>query len=171
MQREIFHKGRNPFISEIFKRVEPKEREKIIESGEPCVVIATSGMLIGGPAIEYLKGFAHDKKNKLIFVGYQAEGTLGRRIQKGWRSIPVPGEGGKNKTLELKLKIETVNGLTGHAGRKELISYIRNLGARPERIIINHGEPKKSLELARDIHKMYRLETLVPRNMESVRLK
>ncbi len=171
LQREIFHKGRNPFISDIFKRVQPKERENIIDSGEPGVVIATSGMLIGGPAIEYLKGFAHVKKNKLVFVGYQAEGTLGRRIQKGWRSIPISGEGGKTKTLELKLGVETVHGLTGHASRKELMFYLKRLSARPERVIINHGEPKKCLELARDLHRVYKIETLVPKNMESVRLR
>ena len=171
LQREIFHKGRNPFISDIFKRVQPKERESIIDSGEPGVIIATSGMLIGGPAIEYLKGFAHAKKNKLVFVGYQAEGTLGRRIQKGWRSIPISGEGGKTKTLELKLGVETVYGLTGHASRKELMFYLKRLSARPERVIINHGEPKKCLELARDIHRTYKIETLVPKNMESVRLR
>ncbi len=171
LQREIFHRGRNPFTYEKFKRVAPKEREKIIESGEPAVVIATSGMLIGGPAVEYLKGFAHSPKNKLIFVGYQAEGTLGSRIQKGWRSIPISGEGGKTKTLELKLQVETVHGLTGHASRKELMAYIKNLTARPERVVINHGEPKKIMELSRDIHRAYRVETIAPKNMESVRLK
>ncbi|HDD72761.1 MAG TPA: beta-CASP ribonuclease aCPSF1 [Candidatus Aenigmarchaeota archaeon] len=171
LQREIFHRGRNPFISDIFKKVSPRERQSIIDSGEPAVIIATSGMLIGGPAIEYLKGLAHNKKNKLVFVGYQGEGTLGRRIQKGWREIPLPGEDGRTKILELKLGVESVYGLTGHSGRRQIMSYIRNLTCRPERIIVNHGEQKKCLELSRDIHRVYRIETIAPRNMECVRLK
>lgn len=171
LQREIFHKGKNPFVSEMFKRVEPKERNKVLESGEPAVVIATSGMLIGGPAIEYLKGFAHDKKNKLIFVGYQAEGTLGSRIQKGWRSIPVSEKGGRTSTLELKLEVDSVHGLSGHSSRKELMAYIKNLTCRPERVVINHGEAKKVLELSRDIHRAFRVETAAPRNLECLRLR
>ncbi|MCK4714838.1 MAG: beta-CASP ribonuclease aCPSF1, partial [Candidatus Aenigmarchaeota archaeon] len=75
VQRDIFHRGRNPFLYEKFHRVVPKERADIIDNGEPGVIIATSGMLIGGPAIEYLKGLAMGRKNTLLFVGYQGEGT------------------------------------------------------------------------------------------------
>lgn len=171
LQRDIFHRGDNPFLYEKFKRVVPKERDGIIDSSEPGVVLATSGMLIGGPAIEYLKGFAPNKKDKLIFVGYQAEGTLGRRIQKGWREIPIRDPRGKTRTLELKLKVDTVHGLTGHSGRNEIVNYIRRLPSRPERIIVNHGESKKCIELSRDLHKIYRVETAVPKDMESVRLR
>ena len=117
LQRQIFHYGKNPFLSEVFHNVAPKERNDLIDSGEPKIILATSGMLIGGPAIEYLKGFAHDKKNMLIFVGYQGEGTLGRRIQKGWREIPITGAGGRNKTLSLELEVNTIEGFGGHADR------------------------------------------------------
>jgi len=171
MQKQILYYGKNPFISEIFHRVVPKERDKILDSSEPCVVIATSGMLIGGPAMEYLKAFASDKRNTLIFVGYQAEGTLGRRIQKGWREIPVTGEDGKIKSLELKLNVETIEGLSGHSDRNQLISYIYKLGSRPERIIVNHGDGHIPVELARDIHKMFKIEAIAPKNLEVIRLK
>ncbi|MFH1445060.1 MAG: beta-CASP ribonuclease aCPSF1 [Nanoarchaeota archaeon] len=171
MQREIFHRGKNPFLSEIFHRVEPKERDSIINSGKPFVVIATSGMLIGGPAIEYLKAFAHDENNLLLFSGYQAEGTLGRRIQKGWKEIPVTAERGRTKTLEIKMNIDTIHGLSGHSGRSQLMSYIGKLRDRPERVIVNHGDPKKCVEFARDVHKTFRCETVAPKNLEVVRLK
>ncbi len=169
-QRQIFHYGKNPFLSEIFHPVAPKERNNVIDSGEPCVIIATSGMLIGGPAVEYLKGLAHDKKNLLLFVGYQAEGTMGRRIQKGWKEIPISGDRGRNRVLEMKMEVDTVSGLSGHADRSQLTSYIHKL-PRPERIIVNHGEPKKSVEFARDVHRMLRCETMTPRNLDAIRLK
>jgi len=170
MQRDIFHRGKNPLTSEAFKKVAPKERNDIIDDGKPGVIIATSGMLIGGPAVEYLKALAHDKKNMIMFVGYQAEGTPGRRIQKGWREVPIYGDG-KTKTLKLELEIETTSGLSGHADRRELMSFIHRLPSRPERIITGHGENAKCLELARDAHKNFRSETIAPKNLEAIRLK
>jgi KH/beta-lactamase-domain protein len=171
MQKQILYYGKNPFISDIFKRVAPKERDGILDSAEPCVVIATSGMLIGGPAMEYLKAFASDPKNTLIFVGYQAEGTLGRRIQKGWKEIPVSSEGGRVRNLELKLNVETIEGLSGHSDRNQLVSYIYKLGTRPERVIVNHGDGHITTDFARDLHKMFKAETIAPKNLEVIRLK
>ncbi len=172
LQKSIFHYGKNPFLAENFRRIVPKERkEVVIESGDPGVVIATSGMLIGGPALEYLKAFAHDPKNTLLFSGYQGEGTLGRRIQKGWKEVPLPSEKGRRQALEIKMKIETAHGLTGHSGRRQLTNYVHRLRGRPERIVVNHGEARKCGELARDMHKMFKAETLAPKNLESVRMK
>jgi KH/beta-lactamase-domain protein len=170
LQREIFHYGRNPFLSEMFHRVVPRERDKVIDSSEPAVVIATSGMLVGGPAIEYLKAFAPDRKNTLLFIGYQGEGTLGRRIQKGWKEVPIH-EKGRNVGLEIRMDVETVHGLTGHSGRNQLIGFLHRLGSSPERVIVNHGDPKKVMELSRDIRRMFRADALAPKNLESVRLR
>ncbi|MCD6591244.1 MAG: beta-CASP ribonuclease aCPSF1 [Candidatus Aenigmarchaeota archaeon] len=172
LQKQIFHYGNNPFIAENFKRITvSKEREEVIASSEPSVVIATSGMLVGGPALEYLKAFASDKRNTLLFVGYQAEGSLGRRIQKGWREIPIIGEGGKTKALKMEMEVDTIEGLSGHSDRRQLISFIRNLSSKPERIICNHGDGYIPLELARDLHKIYKVETIAPKNLEVLRLK
>ncbi len=171
LQREIFHRGNNPFLSDMFHRVIPKERNSVIDSSEPAVIISTSGMLVGGPVIEYLKGMATDKKNTLLFIGYQGEGTLGRRIQKGWKEVPISTPGGKTRGLEIKIGIETVHGLTGHSGRNQLMGYVGKLTSKPERIIVNHGENRKCVELARDLHRVFRCETLVPKDLESVRLR
>lgn len=172
MQRDIFHKGLNPFIADIFKRVVPKERSKVLESTESGVIIATSGMLIGGPAVEYLKALAPDKKNTLVFVGYQAEGTMGRRIQRGWKEIPLSRESnGRARPIKIDLEVETVHGLSGHSDRKQLVSFVYNLPTKLERIIPNHGENFKCMELTRDLHKIFKCETVAPKNLESIRLK
>ena len=173
IQKQIFHYGKNPFLSDIFKRITvKKERDEVIGSTEPGVVIATSGMLVGGPALEYLKAFASDEKNTLVFVGYQAEGSLGRRIQKGWKEIPITSENGKTKALEINMCVETVEGgLSGHSDRKQLVNFIHKLSSRPERVICNHGDGHTPVELARDLHKYFKLETLAPKNLEVVRLK
>ncbi len=84
LREQIFHEGYNPFLNPIFKPVaNSRERQDIIDSGEPAIIIATSGMLVGGPSVEYFKQLASDPKNSMIFVSYQAEGTLGRQVQRG----------------------------------------------------------------------------------------
>jgi KH/beta-lactamase-domain protein len=170
MQKKIFS-GEDPFLNPIFKRIaSPTEREKAWEE-KPCVIISTSGMLIGGPVMEHLKALAEDPRNTLMFVGYQCEGTLGRRIQKGWREIPVKTEDGKTISVEMKMNVQTIEGLSGHSDRNQLLAFMHRLSSKPDRVIIAHGESQKSLELARAIHKIFRVETNVPRNLESLRLK
>jgi KH/beta-lactamase-domain protein len=111
MRKKIFA-GENPFVNPMFKRIaSSNEREKAWED-KPCVIISTSGMLVGGPAIEHLKALAEDEKNTLIFTGYQCEGTMGRRIQKGWKEIPFKTEEGKTITLPLKMEVQTIDGLS-----------------------------------------------------------
>jgi hypothetical protein len=169
IQNKILHKGRNPFLDPRLKAIgSQKERKEVLDSVHPCIVLSTSGMLVGGPAIEYLKNFAEREKNTLLFVGYQAEGTMGRRIQKGWKYIPLEND---DRGLELKLEIATVEGLSGHSDRNQLLGFINNLKTRPRKIIINHGENSSCVELSRLVHKEFRAETVAPRVLETVRLR
>jgi KH/beta-lactamase-domain protein len=170
LQNQIFHQGRNPFLADMFKKVKGQsERQEVID-GEPCVILATSGMLAGGPVMEYLKAFTEDEKNTLIFVGYQAEGSLGRRIQKGWKEIPLK-ENGKTRALKMNMQIHTVDGFSGHSDRNQLMNYVRRLNQKPERILTCHGEESKCTELAYSLYKTMRTETKAPQNIEVLRLK
>jgi len=169
MQRKIF-KGEDPFLNPLFKRIASKQdREKAWES-RPCVIISTSGMLMGGPVLEHLKKLAEDENNTLIFVGYQAEGTMGRRIQKGWREIPFE-ENGKTITLNLKMRVETVEGLSGHSDRRQLLAFIGKLKAKPNKVIVMHGESKKVQEFSKTVERVFRIESVAPKNLEAIRLK
>ncbi len=166
----IFHHGINPFISENFIRVDsPSKRQDVIDDATPSVILATSGMLNGGPVMEYFRAFAGDERNTIVFVGYQAEGTLGRRIQKGWREVPMPSEGGKRDVVEVNLEVETVDGFSGHSDRRQLLNYVRALKQKPEKIMTIHGDENKCIELASAIYKTYRVETRAPLNLETVR--
>lgn len=170
LRDQIFHKGRNPFLSDIFKRVTGSSMRQEVITGEPCAVLATSGMLAGGPAIEYLKNFAEDARNGIIFVGYQAEGSLGRRIQKGWNEIPL-SEDGKTRAVPIKMSVHTVEGFSGHSDRNQLLNYIRRLNPKPERVLTCHGEESKTIELASALYKSFKMETRAPFNLEALRLK
>lgn len=165
----IFHKGINPFLAQCFVKVEsPKQRTEIIE-GPPCVILATSGMLNGGPVLEYLKRLGPDEKNTLVIVGYQAEGTLGRRIQKGWKELPLSVEG-RTQTVKINLEVTTVDGFSGHSDRQQLMEYMRRIYPKPGRVLTNHGDEGNCLDLASSIYKKYRIPTMAPMNLETVRL-
>jgi len=172
LRDQIFHEGYNPFLNPVFHSVaNSKERQDIIDSGEPAIIIATSGMLVGGPSVEYFKQLAPDPRNSIIFVSYQAEGTLGRQIQRGLKEIPLIGEGGKTEAIRINMEVHTIDGFSGHADRRELISYIARVRPRPERVITVHGEPQKCLDLASSIHKKFGISTRAPNNLDAIRLK
>ena len=166
LRNQIFKEGMNPFLSESFVAVDsPELREKVI-NGDPCVIITTSGMLNGGPVMEYLSNLAADEKNALIFVGYQAEGTLGRRIQKGWREVPL----GRRESIVINLEIVTVDGFSGHSDRRQLMNYIGQIQPRPEKIFTIHGDENNTIDLASSLYKRYHIQTHSPMNLETYRM-
>ena len=171
IRKLIFHKDQNPFLSDIFKRVgSQEERRQLIEETGPCIILATSGMLQGGPSVEYLRHLADNKKNSMIFVNYQGEGSLGRRIQRGEREYAVKN-GSKNEIVQINLEVNTVEGFSGHSNRTQLLNFVDRCEPRPKKIIVNHGDSSRCLELASSLHKNFRVETVAPRNLESVRIK
>lgn len=165
VRNQIFQDN-NPFTSPIFKRIgSPAERKEVIEGG-PCIIIATSGMLVGGASVEYFKNLADSPKNLIVFGSYQAPGSLGRNVQEGATKVKANDE-----VVEVKMQVETMYGLSAHSGRNELLQYVSRMNPRPKRIILNHGEASKCLDLASTLYKLNRVETLVPRNLETIRLK
>jgi KH/beta-lactamase-domain protein len=171
LRTQIFQQKENPFLSPIFKRVDSMDmRRTIADDPEPCVVLATAGMMNGGPVLEYLKAWSSDSKSTIIFVGYQAEGTIGRKIQKGWKEIQLSSRS-DSPTLDMNMNVETVDGFSGHSDRRQLMRYIEGMEPKPERIIIGHGEEFKCSDLASALYKKYGFETRAPPNLETIRMK
>jgi len=167
----IFHQGINPFLNEIFVQVDnPDQREEIVE-GEPCIIMATSGMLAGGPSVEYFRLLAPDEKNCLCFVSYQGEGTLGRRIQKGWKEIQMRNREGQTTVVPVNMCIETVEGFSGHSDRKQILNFVKRVSPAPERVLTCHGEATKCLNLASTIHKALNMDTKALMVTESIKLR
>ncbi len=170
LRDQIFHMGRNPFISEAFNKVQNINERKDIVEGEPSIILSTSGMLTGGNSVEYFKWLCEDEKSTLIFVGYQSEGSLGRRIQKGWKEIPLKEEG-KTKVYNVKMEVKTIEGFSGHSNRRQLMDYIKRVSPRPEKAIMCHGDAYKTMDLASSIHRSYKIETKTPLNLECTRIQ
>jgi len=169
LRSQIFQDN-NPFLSDVFKRVGSAiERKEVLEGG-PCIIIATSGMLVGGASVEYFRYLADNPNNLLVLSCYQGPGSLGREIQEGSRIINL-GKDYNNEKVELKAEVTTLKGLTPHSGRNELLQYVSRMMPRPKKVLVNHGESSKCLDLASSLYRQNRIETIVPRNLETVRLK
>jgi len=161
----------NPFQSEYFTIVEhPSAREEIIE-GRECIILATSGMLEGGPVIEYFKRLASDEKNTIIFVSYQIEGTLGRRVQKGIAEVPMLNSEGKIEIIKIKMRVESIEGFSGHSDRRQIINYVRKVTPKPEKVIVCHGEKAKCYSIADYLRRKFNVDAIAPRVLETIRLR
>jgi len=172
VKKQIFGQDKNPFVSNIFIRVGSQdERAELIASKKPCLVIATSGMLTGGASVEYFRNFAPNKKNAVVFVSYQGEGSLGRRVQRGEKQVPIETFSGKIEMTEIALDVFSVEGLSGHSDRNQLIGFVKKLEPKPRKIIMVHGESNKCLDMASTLHKMIRVETSAPRNLDALRIR
>ena len=120
--------------------------------------------------LKILQKWAQEKKNTIAFVGYQAEGTLGKRIQKGWAEIPL-NVGGSVVNIKMKMSVETCDGFSGHSDRRQLLNFVNNMSPRPEKIIFGHGEESKCIDISSAVHKRYNINTAALNNLETIRFR
>lgn len=171
VKNNILYEGINPFQSDYFTIVEhPSAREEIVD-GEQCIILATSGMLEGGPVIDYFKRLARDERNTIIFVSYQIDGTMGSRVQKGLSDVPIINSKGKIEITKVGMQVESVRGFSGHSDRRQLVNYLHRIKPKPERIIVLHGEKTKSMSMANLFQRKYNIEALVPEVLETIKLR
>ena len=142
----------------------------MIIQGDPAIIVATSGMLNGGPSVLYFKELCNNPNNALIFVSYQGKGTLGSKIQKGITEIQMV-EDRKTVMYHIEMSVHSISGFTGHSDRRELENYILKVTPKPERIVVIHGEESKTNKFASWIYKTTKRESLSPPNGTTIRLK
>ena len=160
----------NPFNSSWFKQVDSREmRETILLDPSPCIVLATSGMMTGGPIIEYLKHWAPEPGNTLCFVGYQASGTLGRRLQEGHSHVPLMDKG-QTLMLDVNCNMVIIDGFSGHSDRNQLMDYVSALNPTPRKIICHHGDPQTCNAFRMGLREKFKVQTYAPANLETLRL-
>ena len=159
----------SPFDSPLFKEAKKDDREKIC-NGSGAVIVTTSGMMNGGPVMDYFYKLAENPANTLVFVGYLAEGTFGRKIQQGLKTFPI-SDNGKTKKIEVKMRIETIDGFSGHADFNQLTSYIASLKPKPKKVLVDHGDPMRAVEFSKYTAGKFGISTSAIRNLEAVRLR
>ncbi len=171
LRKKILETDDNPFDSEYFTNIEHADaREEPLREDSPCIVLATSGMLEGGPVLEYFKNIAPDDKNKVLFVSYQVNGTLGRRVLDGARQVSMLGKEGKIEVVTINCGVEKLDGFSGHSDYNQLMSFVQRLRPKLRRILINHGERRKSENLAMNMRRMYRVPAHYPQIQEAIKL-
>ncbi|MCS7125442.1 MAG: beta-CASP ribonuclease aCPSF1 [Aigarchaeota archaeon] len=165
--------GKNVFLTEYFTPVRStQQREEVLETSGPMIVIATSGMLEGGPILTYLREYAGDERNLLAFVSYQVEGTLGRRLLKDIREIQLMGENGKPEIVNVNMEIVKIDGFSGHSSKQELLNYVKSIQPKPKNVVLLHGEPEAVLSLSKSISKILPSSKIyTPRNLNSITLE
>lgn len=134
--------GNNPFEPENLRIVSSVEESKKINEIKHAVVLAGSGMCTGGRIVHHLKNNLYRKDAHVVFVGYQARGTLGRRLVEGEKSVRVAGD-----EVAVKATLHTINGFSAHADKRDLLAWARNFQTDPT-FFVTHGEPKSSLAFA-----------------------
>jgi hypothetical protein len=176
LRDRIFHEDENPFLADEFNHIDggEEERQEVVDGG-PAIILSTSGMVTGGPIMSWLRHLGSDPNSKLTFVGYQAQGTLGRRIQNGWDEIPVSDFGsdrsGRSSTLSLEMGVQTVDGFSGHADREGLMNFIRNMSPRPEKVLCVHGDESSVQDFSSALYHEFNMRTFAPKNLETFRFK
>lgn len=142
-----------------------EESKRINDVSGPAVIIASSGMMIGGRILHHLKRRLPDSRNTILLGGFMAAGTRGRALQEGARSIRLHG-----MDVPVRAAVMQLSGLSGHAGHDELLRWLSPLAA-PRRTFITHGELASAKALADELHATRGWETHVPRLGESVELE
>lgn len=171
LRQKILETDDNPFDSEYFTNIEHADsRGEAIREDSPGIILATSGMLEGGPVLEYFKNIAPHKQNKILFVSYQVNGTMGRRVLDGAKQVSMLGRGSKVEAVTINAGIEKLDGFSGHSDYNQLMSFVHKLRPKLRRVLVNHGERRKSENLASNIRRMYKLPAYNPQVQEAIKL-
>ncbi|MGH2456219.1 MAG: MBL fold metallo-hydrolase RNA specificity domain-containing protein, partial [Candidatus Limnocylindria bacterium] len=152
------------------------EQSKAIRSApRPLMVIASSGMLTGGRIMHHLKDFLPDPACTLLFIGYQAQGTLGRHLQSGGRTARIDGE-----EYAVRCRVRSISGFSAHADEHELAAWLGSLAraggtdasdGRPKRVFVVHGDPEAAAAFGDRIRRELGLDAHLPAFRETVSLR
>jgi metallo-beta-lactamase family protein len=128
----------------------------------PFMVVSASGMCEGGRVLHHLKNNIGDPRNTVLLTGYQAEHTLGRKIEQQWDQVPIFGE-----LMPLRAEVQKLDALSGHADREEMLGWMKPIANGLKKVFLVHGEPEQQTAFASAIRERYGLEVVIPGRGES----
>jgi len=156
--KEYIANGDNPLDFPTLKFTQSPEDSKMLnERKDSIIIISASGMCDAGRIKHHLKHNLWRKESTIIFVGYQAAGTLGRRILDGATKVKLFGE-----EITVNARIEVIDGFSGHADKDGLLSWISSISKKPKKIFVVHGEEETTAIFAKTITDEFGLQCIVP---------
>ncbi|MCD5414368.1 MAG: MBL fold metallo-hydrolase [Clostridiales bacterium] len=156
--KKLILSGDNPLeFDNLFFVRDVKESKRLNTSDFPKVVISASGMCTAGRIRHHLKHNLWKAKNSVVFVGYQANGTLGRKLKDGATKVKLLGE-----EVAVKAEIHSIDGFSAHADQQDLINWISSFKKKPKKIFIVHGEEESSIPFARLINEELNIQAIIP---------
>ncbi len=165
--RAIVDQGFDPFnMPNLHFTSSTKESIAINEKSGPAIIVAASGMCTAGRIKHHLKHNLWRPGASIIIVGFQAQGTTGRKIVDGEKTVKIFSE-----DVAVKAKVFTIGGFSAHADQKDLLEWVSHFAEPRPRTFVVHGEATASEELARVIHERFDMEVHVPRWKECLMLK
>ncbi len=154
----IVEKGINPLVFPGLKTTVTSDESKMINFNDnPKVIISASGMCEAGRIRHHLKHNLWRKECTILFVGYQAMGTLGRKLLDGAASVKLFGE-----MIEVAARIESLRGISGHADRNGLLAWLDGFEKKPEHVFVVHGEDTVTEEFADTVTKTFGIPAFAP---------
>ncbi len=142
-----------------------EDSKQLMKKEGPMVIITASGMLTGGRVMHHLKERLPDSKNIILFVGFQANGTKGRLLQEGLKSLRIHHE-----EILVNASIKTIDGLSAHADFQDTIDWLSHLKRKPKMIFINHGEKSAAIALKQKIEERFNFPCYIPKYMEEIEI-
>ncbi|MCO6438803.1 MAG: MBL fold metallo-hydrolase [Phycisphaerae bacterium] len=162
----IVSNGERLFVYPGFKLVTSVDESKAINRIRgSCIILAGSGMCTAGRIKHHLTRNIDRPESAIVFVGYQAHGTLGRQILDGAHKVRIHG-----REFPVRARIVQIHGLSGHADQGELLRWVGNLQKPPRKVFVTHGEEQAAMTLAEEIRKRFDFETNVPQYRDEVHL-
>lgn len=142
-----------------------QESKDLNQRPGPAIIISASGMCTGGRILHHLKWRLPKEKNTVLFVGYQGEGTLGRRLVDGADTVTIHGE-----KVNVRASIRMVSALSGHADQGEIMRWLAGFEKAPKTTFVVHGEPESSLGLKEKIEKTLDWNVVVPKSGDRIEI-
>ena len=165
--KEEIERGDNPLEFDGLRFTKTAEESKALnESKEPCIIISASGMCDVGRIKHHLKHNLWNSKSTILFVGYQAPGTLGRIIVDGAKKVKIFGE-----EIAVNARIEYIEGYSGHADQEWLLNFIYSFFKKPKQIFLIHGEEDSQNILKQKIEELTSIKVTVPNLGEKYELR
>lgn len=143
----------------------PDLSKQINKVPTPKMIIAGAGMMNGGRILHHAFRYLSDPNSTLIIIGYQAEGTLGRKLYEGAEKVKI-----FNKEVQVKCQIKAIGGLSAHGDQSKLLSWVHGAKKLPEKVYCVHGEPSSATALAHEIRDRFGIKTFVPEFGETVEI-